>query len=84
MGNVNEERTTEILEELTAIIFRRVREGGEATRCFCIVGTVICWLLLLLLTLTAHQAGSHRESSRLFLWFVASVCHKHSPKQMSV
>ena len=30
----------------------RVREGGEATRSFCIVGTVIRWLLLLLLILT--------------------------------
>ena len=35
----------------------RVREGGgggggEATRCFCFVGTVIRWMLLLMLILT--------------------------------
>ena len=30
----------------------RVRGGGEATRCFCFVGTVIRWMLLLLLILT--------------------------------
>ena len=30
----------------------RVREGGEATRYFCIVRTAIRWLLLLLLILT--------------------------------
>ena len=29
----------------------RVREGGEATRYFCIVGTAIRWLLWLLLSL---------------------------------
>ena len=28
----------------------RVRKGGDAARYFCIIGAVICWLLLLILT----------------------------------
>ena len=36
----------------TECISLRVREGGEATRYFWIVGTAIRWLLLLLLILT--------------------------------
>ena len=37
-------------------------EGVEAMRYFCTVGTMIRWLLLSLLTLTSHLAGSHKES----------------------
>ena len=55
----------------------RVREGGEATRYFCIVGTVIHWLLLFLLILTLiwSQSRRHMESWRLLLSFLALVCH---------
>ena len=34
--------------------YSRVREGGEATSYFCIVGTAIRWLLLLLFILTGR------------------------------
>ena len=38
-----------------------MREGGEAMRYFCIVGTVIHWLLLqFLLDLAAYLAGRDR------------------------
>ena len=43
----------------------RVREGGEATCYFCIVGTVIRWLLLPLLIFTSSgrsPSSRHRES----------------------
>ena len=46
----------------------RVREGGEATRCFCIVGTVVCWLLSLLLILS----------------FVALICQTFSKTNSSL
>ena len=36
-----------------------MREGGEATRYFRIVGTVIRWLLLLLLILVLNLTGRH-------------------------
>ena len=52
------------------IVQVRVREGSESVRCLCIVGTVAHWLLLLLLTLTAHLDGCHRER----LTAVSVVC----------
>ena len=37
----------------------RVRKGGEAILHFCTAGTVIHWLLLLLLTLTLSNPDLH-------------------------
>ena len=55
----------------------RVREGGEATRYFCIIGTVIRWLLLLLLIwiLTWLAAIGRADNCfyRLQLWFVINI-----------
>ena len=61
-----------------------MREGSEATRYFCIVGTVIRWLLLLLLILVLNLTGRHLGELMTVLSFVALVCDKHSPKQSSV
>ena len=39
-----------------------MREEGETTHCFCIVGTMIRWLPLLLLTLsTSTSSDSHKN-----------------------
>ena len=56
----------------------RVREGGEATHYFCIVGTVNCWLLLLLLIfiLIRHLAAIGRADDcfcLLQLWLVINI-----------
>ena len=50
-------RALPVASSAVVLVLCRVREGGEATRYFCIAGTAIRWLLLLLLILTLRSQG---------------------------
>ena len=59
-----------------------MREGGQKKCCLCIVGTVIHLAVVVIAHL--DWLAAIRRADDCSVWFVVSVCRKHSAKQISV
>ena len=60
-----------------------MREGGQEMYCSLKCGK-LCDSLAVVVVAQCDWLASKRRADDCSVWFVASVCHKHSPKQISV